>query len=128
MKLITYLLAIACVGLLISCEKENTVVTVPLPAQSVDIPDSAALGRECNYTIHSTLPNSCYWFYRLAQSSQINEIDITVYARYDTKDVCLQVAGPIDIPGHFSFIERGTYFIHFWQTDTTTVDKTVIVY
>jgi hypothetical protein len=128
MKTILFVLIALGAILIISCEKENTVVTVPLSAQSVDIPDSAAFGQECNYTIHSTLPNSCYWFYRLAQSSQINEIDITVFARYDTKDVCLQVAGPIDIPGHFSFMERGTYFIHFWRTDSTSLDKTLTVY
>jgi hypothetical protein len=130
MKLITYLLAVACVGLLISCEKENTPETfgtVPIYTQRVDIPDSVALGQVCNYTLHGTLGSECDWFYRLERTFRVNEVNITAYA--DARSlICPDVVTPVDIPGYLTFFERGTYFIHFWQTDSTSLDKSLTVY
>jgi hypothetical protein len=130
MKLITYLLAIASVGLLISCEKEktlNTFGTELIYTQRVDMPDSVALRQVCNYTIQGTLGSECDWFYRLERTSRANEVNITAYA--DARSlICLDVVTPVDIPGHLTFFARGTYFIHFWQTDSISLDKTVTVY
>lgn len=130
MKLITSLLAIACVGLLISCEKDktfNTFGTELIYTQRVDMPDSVALRQVCNYTIHGTLGSDCNWFYRLERTSRANEVNITAYA--DARSlICLDVVTPVDIPGHLTFIERGVYFIHFWQTDSTSLAKTITVY
>jgi len=129
-KLITSLLAIACVGLLISCEKDktfNTFGTELIYTQRVDMPDSVALRQVCNYTLHGTLSSQCDWFCRLERTSWVNEVNITAYA--DARSLtCLDVITPVDIPGHLTFIERGVYFIHFWQTDSTSLAKTITVY
>ena len=130
MKTSILLMIIIGITLIASCEKENTFETfdtMPIYTQRVDMPDSVALRQVCNYTIHGTLGSDCDWFYRLERTSRVNEVNITAYA--DARSlICLDVVTPVDIPGHLTFFERGTYFIHFWQTDTTTVDKTVTVY
>jgi hypothetical protein len=124
------LLAIAGISLLLSCEKENTfdtAYTVPISTQRVDMPDSVALLQVCNYTIHGALGSECNWFFRLERTSRVNEVNITAYA--DARSlVCLDVITPVDIPGHLTFFSRGSYFIHFWQTDSTSLNKSLTVY
>jgi hypothetical protein len=130
MKTILFVLIVLGAILIISCEKEktlNTFDTVPIYTQRVDMPDSVALRQVCNYTIQGTLGSECDWFYRLERTSRANEVNITAYA--DARSlICLDVVTPVDIPGHLTFFARGTYFIHFWQTDSISLDKTVTVY
>jgi hypothetical protein len=130
MKSIILLLAAAGISLLVSCEKENTFDTfrtVPIYTERVDMPDSVALMQVCNYTFHGTLGSECHWFYRLERTSRGNEVNITAYA--DARSlVCLAVGTLVDLPGHLTFFTRGTYSIHFWQTDSTSLDKSLTVY
>jgi hypothetical protein len=129
MKSLTFLLVIASIGFLLSCDKENnSVITKPLPALSVEIPDSIAVGQECDYIIHGALPDPCCWYFRYSQLSNANSIEIKVFIKEDLNKICADVVVPIEIPGQLTLAERGIYNLHFWRSDTETLDRILIVY
>ena len=128
MKTTMFLMIIICITLIVSCQKENFIVTEPLYSLSVDMPDSVALGHQFNFIIHGMLPVPCDKYSRLDQIIRDRDVDVTAYYDRDTRTVCITEAVSIDVSGHFTPPHRGIFTFHYWRDNGETLNRNLIVY
>lgn len=68
-----------------------------------------------------------YVYYNYENKIVDEEYLVSFYARLDGQDVCPAVGYTIEVPFVVFIPDPGTYKFHFWQSDTTTLDTTLII-
>lgn len=120
-------IVILLMGLVIaSCsEFEDDEITTTIPIETFSVQNRS------NLTIEFTASNSCgsmCWKRTYFEKTiNGNEVIIKAYAVADGSTVCPAVCVSVDIPVSITLPAPGNYNFHFWKSDTSGVDTTILI-
>ncbi len=99
-----------------------------VPADSVVISDSVALGQSIDFEVTGTVPDIAW----KSSHFEIQQSNFDVWVRLRAKrnpKLCSHfIPRLIHVEGSFLPHSVGNYRFHFWQSDTTSLDTTAVVY
>lgn len=123
---IVLLVAIFC-----SCErsvKNPEWVEEKMHTDEVELPPNGHVGEPINFIATSIFGDDCWEFSRFNIIPSGLDIYVTPYAKRLAKEIaCATVMTAVSGEGQFTPAVPGEYRFHFWQSDTQTLDYTVIV-
>jgi hypothetical protein len=93
------------------------------------IENTAVQGLNIAFQVVCVVGDPC-WFpshNEFATKNNGQDIYVSVYAKRDKKAVCPQVISIIKPIVKYSVKTVGEYRFHFWKSDTTTMDTTIVV-
>ncbi len=111
-----------------SCDEENRkkYEIAAVPVVNVTIQDTVFFPNPIEYEVTCTTPNPCWLYGRTELNQMGNLLTIKIFAKYDGQ-VCIQILGSINVAGKIFPKERGPHYLKFWQSETQTLDRTIIV-
>jgi len=102
----------------------------PMRAQEIlSITDSVDHRQRIEFTVLSSFNNSCYEYGYM--DIYMNETEINIgfaQKKLSNDDICLMVVESYEINESISITIPGQYNLHFWRTDSTSIDTVVTVY
>ena len=99
----------------------------PAYPYEVIIPDTVQLGQDISFEVICEVGNPCYLFSHLDINSQDYDVFVKIYAKIDPHAICICVVDSIKATGSFKPTSEGNYYFHFWQSDSSSLDTTVVV-
>lgn len=97
-----------------------------MPVESVEIADTVLAFQPIPFTVKVGTPTPCWKFHRFDIRYEGEKISIRTWAE-DEGLPCIQILGSFRATGEVRPLDRGTYSLHFWQSDETSLVKTVFV-
>lgn len=97
-----------------------------MPVESVEIADTVLAFQSISFTAKVGTPTPCWKFHRFDIGYEGERISIRTWAE-DEGLPCVQVLGSFKATGEVKPLDRGSYSFHFWQSDETSLVKTVFV-
>lgn len=106
--------------------KDKDWIIMPAHPYEVVILDTVQLGQDISFEVICEVGDPCLMFSHLDINSQDYEVFVKTYAKRDPGAYCVMVVDSIKAIGSFKPTFEGNYNFHFWQTDTSSLDTTVI--
>ncbi|GAH44286.1 unnamed protein product [marine sediment metagenome] len=100
---------------------------MPARPYEVIIPDTVQLGQNISFEVICVVGNPCYMFSHLDINSQYYDVFVKIYAKIDPEAICPEVVDSIKASGSYKPLSEGDYNFHFWQSDSASLDTTVVV-
>lgn len=113
------------------CERsvDNTEwIEAKMYTEEAELPPSGQVGHPINFTVSSTFGDDCWEFSRFYIIPSGSDVYVTPYAKHLVKRLtCATVMTDVSGEGRFTPRVPGEYRFRFWQSDTLSLDYTVIV-
>jgi hypothetical protein len=122
-KLIFYLLLVF-TGCTTSTDNNN-LLSGPISANRIK--SVTALDQEVNFIINCTIPEPCWKYLRTDQEISGFNINMKIIGQRITNDPCLEVLSSLDAKPTIIVPQTGIYTFHFWNTNETSIDTTVVI-
>ncbi len=128
MVLVAAVATAALAGCMFLPEEEIQWMRSPAGALAVAIPDSVAFGEPVWFEVVCGVGDPCWEFSHLDMRRENTDVDVMVHAKRDPRRACWCVTSTIRVEAFFVPPARGGYLFHFCETDTSTIDRTVVVW
>jgi hypothetical protein len=95
-----------------------------------ELPPDAGIGEPIVFNAKSYLANSCWKFSHLRTVSSGFDVYVTLYMKRSIEEtICLEYITGVAKEGQFTPVFPGEYRFrfHFWRSDTSTLEHTVVV-
>lgn len=79
------------------------------------------------FTAFCTVSDPCWEFWKYDKDIIEFDVYIKIYARRDSRLFCPQVIWSIEVPLFVRVGSFGRYHFHFWQTDSSSLDTTIVI-
>ena len=107
--------------------KDKDWIIMPARPYEVIIPDTVQLGQNISFELICEVGNPCYLFSHLDINSEDYDVFVKIYAKLDPHAICIRDADSIKAIGSYKPPSEGNYNFHFWQSETSSLDTTVVV-
>jgi hypothetical protein len=124
MKNIILSLLLIVIGCTSSTDSNNT-LSGPITAnriKSVQISNHTI-----TFLVNCTIPEPCWEYARTDQAINGFEVNLKIFGKRATNDPCVQVLSSLDAKTTTVVPTSGRYIFHFWSTDDTSIDTTIVV-
>ena len=103
---------------------EENDITHPIPVDSISVNNTSSLTADFTAKIYCgsyCWKNTCF-----EKSINGNNVFIKTFAVSDESSVCPAVCVEYQIPINITLPVSGSYTFHFWKSDTSSIDTTII--
>lgn len=115
------------VGCVLFPDEELHWMRSPAGALAVAIPDSVRFGEPVWFEVTCGVGDPCWEFSHLDMRPENTDVHVRVHAKRDPRRCCVCVLSTITVEAFFVPPAPGEYVFHFCETDTSTLDRTVVV-
>jgi len=127
MKKVQIIIPILLFILLVSCENSVSSEMTINKARAVTVENVSSNSNSISLTSIASWGSPCGYFSHYTVSQDRKDIFITVYGQQVYDAVCLTVMSSFEAPVKIMINGSGEYNLHFWQTDSTSLDTTITV-
>lgn len=97
-------------------------------SEAAELPPGGQVGEPINFIVTSYFGDDCWQFSRFKIVPSGLDVHVTPYAKRLAKEtICATVITAVSGESRIIPVVPGEYRFHFWQSDTQTLDYTVIV-
>jgi len=108
----------------LSDEKNEEIITQKAPVLSFAV--SSKSNNAISFKTKASWYNGCGRFSHFTSTKTDSTFYITVFGTQSKNAICTQAFIEFDAPVTVSISGRGNYTFKFWQTDSTSIDTTII--
>lgn len=109
-----------------SCsELEEDEITRAIPIEIFSVKNKSTLNIE--FTASNSCGSMCWKRTYFEKTISGNDIYIKTFATMDGSLVCTAVCVSVDVPINITLSSPGSYNFHFWKSDTSSIDTTIIM-
>lgn len=94
------------------------------PISNVNAPATGQVNTTIPIPISYSISNGCGRFHKMEDWTQGNNINITIYAKYEGC-ICTMVYSTLDTVYNFRPPAAGTYYLNFRQSDSSYISDTI---
>lgn len=110
---------------LISCsepeQEKETRITPAHTIREITILDNSAI-----FTVSCAIPTPCWEFHSYDVITSNNDYYITFYVKSTDQSVCPQYISSLNAYYNVDVNESGEYRFHFYKTDSSSIDTTIL--
>jgi len=99
--------------------------TRPTPAERIEVKERA--GRTITFSVTCSWPDGCGRYSHFTARQQGNEYTVQIFGGRTAAAVCPAVVIHFIAPVEIKVPAPGAYDFHFWQSDTTSIDTSLVV-
>jgi hypothetical protein len=104
---------------------EDDIITRAMPVSAIE--NIGKNKRQASFTVTVSTPNPCWEFHEAQIDKSENEVWVKIIGSIDEDINCIQILGQFTTTINVNFSSPGEYLIHFWKSDTTSIDTTITV-
>jgi hypothetical protein len=104
---------------------EEDDITSPIPVDSISVNNTSSLTADFTATIYCG--SYCWKKTYFEKSISGNNVFIKTFAISEGSSVCPAVCVEYQIPINIDLQTSGSYTFHFWKSDSTSIDTTLII-
>jgi hypothetical protein len=86
-----------------------------------------AANHKVSFVVSCTIPEPCWEYLRTDQDINSFDVYVTIVGKRITTDPCLEVLSSLDTKPTIIVPKAGAYTFHFWSTNETSIDTTIVV-
>jgi hypothetical protein len=123
MKIFSILLLVTTLS---SCSVfEEDDITRPIPVDSISVKNILSL--TADFTASNFCGSMCWAKTYFEKTINGNNVYIKTFAVVDGSKICPDVCVYAETPVSISLPSAGSYVFHFWRSDSTSIDTTLII-
>lgn len=103
---------------------EDDEIRQPIPIDSISV--NSTVNLTANFTAVSFCGSYCWKETYFEKSISGSDVFIKTFAVSDGSTVCPQVCIEYQTPINLSLPSSGSYTFHFWKSDTSSIDTTIV--
>ena len=94
------------------------------PVSNINVPATGQVNTSIPIPISYNISNGCGHFHALEDFAQGNNINVTIYAKYEGC-ICTMNFSTLDTVYNFTPRATGTYYLNFRQSDSSYISDTI---